>query len=154
MKLKSLNKRETSKILEQIGTEYHCDAKKLMIDKYSFFLSEKNKVYIINNTIKEVNLEKIRINSLGMYFCELNYDNIRFSIEGSQLIGPIAKKNVLKLDDDAFTLWVRGNDLEIKEEFEGFVIIKHNNDFIGSGKFSEGKIFTYIPKIRRIMSKD
>ena len=91
MKIKPLNRREISKILKQIGEYYDCDAK-FLIDKYSFFISEKNKVYIIDNKIKDIPLDNVRINSLGLYFCELNHNDIRFSIEGSQIIGKIAKK--------------------------------------------------------------
>jgi len=32
----------------------------------------------------------------------------------------------------------------------GFVIIKHNKDFFGSGKFKDGRLLNFLPKIRRL----
>lgn len=153
MKIKPLNRREISKILKQIGEYYDCDAK-FLIDKYSFFISEKNKVYIIDNKIKDIPLDNVRINSLGLYFCELNHNDIRFSIEGSQIIGKIAKKNILELDDKTARLWLKGQDIPSEKQFDSFVIIKNNNDFMGCGKYKEGNILNYIPKIRRITASD
>jgi NOL1/NOP2/fmu family ribosome biogenesis protein len=154
MKIKPLNKKEASKILDQIKNEYGCNPPPLdfMIDKYTFYISEKNKIYIINNSIKQVNLERIRINSLGLYFCELNNDAIRLSLEGSHIIGPTASKNLLELDSVATLAWLRGEDIESSEEFCGFVILKNNKDFLGCGRYKEGRILNYIPKNRRIRS--
>lgn len=152
MKLKPLNRRDVSKILKQIGEEYGCDAKKFMIEDYTFFISEKDKVYIITNEIKEINMDALRINSMGLYFCELNRENIRLSMEGSHIIGKIATKNILEVDDKTSREWLKGIDIDSKQEFDGFVIIKHNNDLIGCGKYKENKILNYVTKARRVMS--
>jgi len=150
MKLKPLNRRDASKILEQIGSEYGCDAKKLLIDDYTFFISDKDKIYIINNNIKEVDLEKIRVNSFGLYFCELNRGNVRLSMEGSMIIGKHATKNLLEVNDSTSRDWLKGVDIESNQEFDGFVIVKHNNDYIGCGKYKENKILNYVTKARRV----
>jgi len=154
MNIKPLNRKETNKILEQLGNEYGLDAAGILIDNYTFFLSEKNKIYIIDNKIKELPLDNLKINSLGLYICELNRDRIRLSIEGSQIIGRNATKNMYEVDDATARLWLKGNDIECNIEFDGFVIVKCKSDFMGSGKYSGGKLFNYIPKIRRIMAVD
>ena len=43
-----------------------------------------------------------------------------------------------------------GEDLEIKGNYSGFIIIKHNNDFLGTGKYKEGRILNYVGKSRRV----
>ena len=154
MNLKPLKRKEASKILEQVGQEYGCDAKKLLIDDHAFFISDKNKIYFINNSIKEADLTNIRINSFGLYFCEINHDKIRLTIEASQLIGPTATKNIFEVDDQTARSWLKGEDIECDQEFEGFVIVKNKADFLSSGRYKEGKILNFIPKIRRIMASD
>ncbi|MEA3430498.1 MAG: hypothetical protein U9R08_04455, partial [Nanoarchaeota archaeon] len=75
---------------------------------------------------------------------------IRLSIEGSQLVGPKAQKNIAKINNEQAQKWIRGEDIKIKQEFEGFVIIKHETNYIGSGKFKEGTILNFVPKVRRL----
>ena len=88
-----------------------------------------------------------------MYFCDLE-NEIRLSIEGSQIIGPKAAKNVVEINEEQTKEWLKGEDLEIdgKSNYSGFVIIKHNADFLGTGKYKENKILNYVSKSRRISS--
>jgi len=86
-----------------------------------------------------------------MYFCELRGNEIRLSIEGSQIVGPKATKNIVEIDNDQVKQWLKGEDLEIKENnYSGFLIIKHNNYFLGTGKFKDNKILNYVSKSRRV----
>lgn len=89
-----------------------------------------------------------------MYIGEFKKGELRLSIEGSQLIGPHAKKNVVELDRNELRQWLRGEDLikEVKEE--GYVIMKSNNDFVGCGRVKEGKILNFVPKARRLLVSD
>jgi len=160
MKVNPMKRKEVSDLLEQIGEEYGCDAKTLLIEKYVFFISDKNKVYIINEELKDIDTQALRINSFGLYFCEINRGKVRLSIEGSQIIGPLATKNVTEFNDDVAKRWIMGEDIEDwEEETQGFTIIKHviktkdNNtmsDFLGCGKYKENRILNFIPKQRRI----
>ena len=144
--LKILNKKQTKEILslikKQFGAEFKSD--------FAFLKNEKGKIYLINKDISKINLEKLRINSLGLYFAETRNNEIRLSIEGSQLIGPLAKKNILELTEKQVKEWMQGNDLETKGDYSGFVLVKHNKDFLGCGKVREGKVFNYVGKARRI----
>lgn len=150
MKLTPLNRKEAGTILTQIGKEYGCDAKSAYINEYTFFKSDKDKIYIITNAIKDATLEDIRINTLGLYFCELNRDNVRVSMEGSAMVGKIATKNVHELDAETARMWMLGTDIPCETAYDGFVILKHKTDFLGSGKYKNGMILNYVPKQRRI----
>jgi len=65
-------------------------------------------------------------------------------------IGPNATKNVVQIDSLQVKQWFNGEDLEINEDYDGFVIIKHNNDFLGTGKYKDGKVLNYVGKGRRV----
>ncbi len=143
--IKILNKKEIRKILamieEQWGFKDNLD--------YAFLKTEKGKIYVANREIFNLDLSEIKINSVGMYFAETR-NGIRLSIEGSQIIGAKAAKNVVELNDKEAKEWMKGADIEKKADTEGFAILKHNNDFLGSGKATkEGKILNFVPKTRR-----
>jgi len=145
-----LNSKELKKVkkifLEQYGIEEKLD--------YVFYMSQNNDIYVINNDMRETSVEKLRVNMIGIYVGELKGEEIRLSIEGSQIIGKLAKKNVYEVDSKLAKMWMYGLDIPCKDIDFGktLVIIKNkeNNDFLGSGRYKEGKILNHVPKGRRI----
>ena len=144
--LKILNKKEIKHILGMIKSQWNADAD---LD-YVFLKTEKGKIYIVNKEIAKIDLVKLRVNSIGLYFGEIKNGEIRLSIEGSQIVGQKAEKNVLELDENEAKEWMQGNDLEKETGASGFFIIKYKDDFLGCGKYKDGKIFNFIGKARRI----
>jgi len=143
--LKILNSKEIKKILKLIENQWNA---KLKIN-YAFLQNNKNRIFIVNKDLEKINLEKLRFNSIGMYFCDLE-NGIRLSIEGSQIIGPTATKNIAEINEEQTKQWFKGEDLKIKGNYDGFVIIKSNNDFIGCGKYKDSKVLNYVGKSRRV----
>ena len=47
-----------------------------------------------------------------------------------------------------------GRELLIKTGKRGFLIMKYNDDFLGTGKASEEKIGNFIPKSRRLKNRE
>ena len=144
-KLEILNTRKIKEIKELIKEQWDCQLK---LD-YGFLKSRKDKIYIINKGISKLDLSKLKIDSLGLYLGQLTDKGLRLSIEGSQIIGPAAKKNVIELNEKQTEEWFRGYDLDIKLDYIGFVILKHKNDFLGCGKSTKEKILNFVPKARR-----
>lgn len=145
--LKILNNREIKEIYGVIEKQWGA---KIKLD-YGFLRNNKNRIFIINKDISKIDTSKLRLNSVGMYFCEDDRTGIRLSIEGSQIVGPKAAKNIIELDDGETRKWFRGEDLEKEcRDCKGFVILKNKNDFFGSGKYSNGRILNYVSKTRRI----
>lgn len=144
--LKILNKREVKKIIEIIKKQWEADVK---LD-YCFLMNNKDKIFIVNRDISKIDFSKIRVNSLGLYFGEMKDGNLRLSIEGSQLIGEYAKKNVLELDDHELNSWVKGQDFNININLKGFVLIKNKESFYGTGKINNNKLWNFVPKARRL----
>lgn len=114
------------------------------------FIKNKDKVYLITRDIDRVPLDNIRVNSIGLYILEEKNTQIRLSIEGAQLFGPHATKNVHELNKEQLRQWFKGEDITVNEEYTGFVILKHGNDYVGSGKYKDGLIFNFVPKARRL----
>ena len=146
MDFKVLNSKEVKEIRHILERQYGAGEKLA----YSFLLTGNNDIYVANQSIKSLDFKSVRINTIGIYFGELKDDEIRLSIEGSQIIGPLAKKNVFDTDSKIGRMWMYGLDIPCKEEFNEFVIIKSGNDFMGAGRYKEGKILNHVPKGRRI----
>ena len=119
-----------------------------------FIKDQKDKIYLINKEFANINLDQLRINNLGLYFGTISKGNLRLSIEGSQLVGPKATKNILELNDKQVKEWLKGEDVNIESELTGFLIIKNNKDYLGCGKIIENKLLNFIPKGRRIKTSD
>lgn len=144
--LKILNSKEKKEIIKLLEKNYGFKEEL----NYVFLKNKDNKIYLISKDIQKIDLLKLKINSLGLYFGEIKGNEIRLSIEGSQIIGRYAKKNVLKLDKDKIVEWLKGFDIDFETKERCFVIIKNDGDFYGCGKIKENKILNYVPKIRRL----
>lgn len=145
--LKILNNKEIKEILKLIEKQWGA---KLKLD-YGFLKNNKNRVFVISKDISKIDISKLRLNSVGMYFCEIDKHGIRLSIEGSQIVGPKSTKNIVELDEEETKKWFKGEDLEKEcQDCSGFVILKNNNDFLGTGKYANGKVLNYVGKSRRV----
>lgn len=113
--------------------------------------NRKNKLYIVNREIERLTLEDHRVDSYGLYIGELYNSQVRLSIEGAQLIGPHASKNIVELEGEQFEQWMKRFNIPWEEDpGQGFLIVKHKNDFIGCGKFANGAIHNYVSKSRAL----
>ncbi len=145
--LKILNSREIKEILSMIEGQWGARMKL----EYGFLKNNKNRYFIVNREISKIDISKLKLNNVGMYFCEIDAKGIRLSIEGSQIIGPEATKNEVGIEEDEMKRWFMGEALHKEcENCSGFVVLKNKNDCLGCGKYSNGKILNYVSKARRI----
>src|SRR3989338_2385764 len=143
--LKILNNKEIKEIYRLVEKQWGA---KIKLD-YGFLKNNKNRIFVVNKDISKIDFSKLRLNSVGMYFCEIDSRGIRLSIEGSQIIGPKAAKNIVELDEEETRKWLKGEDLEKNcENCSGFVILNHKDDFLGAGKYANGRILNYVGKTR------
>ena len=119
---------------EQFGVE---------LPEIKFYLGGKNRVYVY----KSCGFDDIAFHK-GIYFGTIEKDGLRLSIEGSFIVGKIAKKNVIELDAENFRRWMRGEDVEAG--VEGYYIVKCGNYFAGCGKGNGRILRNFVPKDRRI----
>ena len=142
-KLNKLTNKEVNSVLRKIQERYNSNP---IQNNYAFFINKKNKIYIINKKFLKAKI-KANLDTLGMYFCKLEKDGIRLSIEGSMLIKN-PKTNVIKLNKEQFESYMGGNDLEIQTK-KGYVLLQYNKKIISCGKAIENNIQNFVPKARR-----
>ena len=146
MQLRILNKKEISRILNKVKAQFGINDIKF---NYGMLQNKEGKIFFITSSLNKVDLNKLRINELGLYVIKDDKE-IRLTIEGSQIFGEYATKNVLEVDEDDAYGWMSGNKIKCDKVYNGFVIIKHKDNYLGSGKYKEGVILNYIPKERWI----
>ena len=119
-------------------------------DRIFFFSGEGG-----GDGVKKVEKE-IVVERAGVYFGKVDEktQKIRLSIEGSHILRDQITKNIYELSNkEDFERWMEGQDLFISTGNREFLIIKYKENFLGTGKSSEGKISNYIPKNRRLKIK-
>ena len=145
MNYKALPKKEVKEEVNKIKQLY--SIKDLELNYV--FLKNKEKILVVSEEFSKVDLSNLNINVLGMYFA--NVDNkVRLTIEGSQIIGPLAKDNVLEINEEQMKDYFNGKDLNVDKEFKDFVILKYKDKYLGIGKYKEDKIINFFPKERRV----
>ena len=146
---KFLNSKERKEIFRLVEEQFGCSFTSDLV----FCLNNKEKVFVVNRDIDGLPLDNLRVDKLGMYVGTIQADGFRLSIEGSELIGPQATKNILDLSFEQMREWLKGKDIE-GPEGNSFILLRHNSYWLGCGKLKEGRILNYIPKNRRILADD
>ena len=143
--LQIMKNKQIREIFKKIEDQFSCGIK----GEYLFFISNKNKVYVISQDYRDHDFSKLRVNNKGSYFGAIEDDSsFRLSIEGSELLDN-PQKNVLELDDEEFQAYMAGENLRLNNEGKGIQVIKYKNHFVGTGKLSNNTLFNFIPKSRR-----
>ena len=153
--LKFLNKQEKEKLVRQLNEQFGIKEIHEQIAKLG-----KERIILFSGEVSEKEIQILdrfaRIEGVGVYFAKTDEktDNLRLSIEGTQLLKKQITKNIFELDEKQAEEWMMGQDLNIKTGKKGFYIIKFKDDFLGTGKISENKISNFIPKSRRLKYKE
>ena len=114
-------------------------------------LSEKEKIYLTTRAVEGAPLSQLRVSTIGTYIAEYKGGDLRLSIEGTQLLGPCASKNIVELTALETEQWMKGASISKETGCSGFVLLRHGSDWLGCGKItSDGNILNFVPKTRRI----
>ena len=150
-----LSNQETKEILSKLNEQFGIQkipGRLIKIGKERIFLFNGD---FLDEQIK--NLEKIVfIEKIGIYIGAifLPTGEIRLSIEGTQIFKDQITKNLFEINEEKFGNWMQGEELDIQTGLKGIIVIKYRNNFLGCGKASENKIGNFIPKSRRLRSKN
>ncbi|MFH1787408.1 MAG: hypothetical protein ABH811_01305 [archaeon] len=149
--LKILSKKEKQELVEKLNKQFG-------IKKVNGIISTRGeRLFIFQGNFDEKQIRELEstipIERVGIYFGKQINNEIRLSIDGIHLLKDQINKNILELNEEQTEYWMKGNELNILTEKRGFVIIKYNDNFIGTGKASENKITNFIPKNRRLKEK-
>lgn len=145
-----LNSKEKKKILKKIEEQWKPDLS--VLKEFVFLRTTKGKIFIANKEVAELELQiNMRNYSIGNYLgSDEEEHGFRLTIEGSQILGPTTKQNILELNQEQKMLWMSGKDLEYESDCKGYCIIKSENDYMGTGKCSRGLLLNFVPKTRRL----
>ena len=150
-KLIILNTREIKRIKEVLLKMFGY----ALQEDYAYLRNEKERVFIINKDLANIDSSKLRIDKLGLYFAEVKNNQVRLSKEGAQLLANEAKKNkkqlqnVVELSEKEVKDYFQSMDLEKDLGAENkFVLLKFKEVF-GCAKYKYGKILNFLPKIHR-----
>ena len=144
--LKFLNKQEKEKLVRQLNEQFGIKEVHEQIARLG-----KERIILFSGEVSEKEIQILdrfaRIEGVGVYFAKNDEktDNLRLSIEGTQLLKNQITKNIFELDEKQAEEWMMGQDLNITTGKKGFYIIKFKDDFLGTGKISETKFQILFP---------
>jgi len=148
MNLKELSKKEVKEILEKLSDYYGIDISFLreISKKFCWLSNKEGKIYITNKSVKKY-IKNFLPHRVGLYIAKKEKNYIRLSIEGSQLLGVKATKNILNLNSDI----VLSTEIVDNQELDrGYYILRSQNDYLGCGFSKNNKLKIMISKNRRI----
>jgi len=152
--LRIVDKNEVEDLQKMIDRNYRSD---FVLRDYGVMLGSEERIWIAARDVFEFDFSKLPVNSVGINFGKLKQNGkIRLTIEGSQLIGKTAERNVALIADDDAEKFLRGEDVSAVETIEcenhNFVLLRtESGRVVGSAMFAEGKLKNFLPKSRRIM---
>jgi len=152
--MKILSRKETAEIEERIQDVYGTEdcLKEFVV----LITGKEDKIWLASRKIFELNLEALRIDSIGLYFGRVDCGRLRLSVEGAGIVGPKAKKNIAEIDENAIWDFLRGFNVApsklIEAEERCYVLVKHKDCFISVAKLENGMLISVLPKSRKIIS--
>ncbi len=118
----------------------------------------EERLFFFTGNVDEHGIRKMEdiapIEKLGVYFAKLINDEVKLTIEGSQLLKNQITKGIYEINNEQAEEWMMGRELNLQSGLKGFVVMKNNDDYLGCGKASEQKITNFIPKSRRLKNRE
>ncbi len=126
------------------------------IDKLDYIMLEtgREKIRGFSGSMSKDEINKMseiaRIEIIGLYLFREENGGLRLGLDGAHMLKGKINKNVIEIPESEIENWMKGQDLEIKDDRKGIFIIKSGDDFFGSGILKDGKLINFIPRERRI----
>jgi len=153
--LEILDKRERERLQEILDKNYKSGFE---LKDFGVMSGSEERIWLAAKEVFAFDFSKLPVNSVGLNFGKLKQNNkMRLTIEGAQLVGESAERNVAVVADMVAERFLRGEDIEAVKNAENceehnFVIVKkEKGEIIGSALFAEGKLKNFLPKSRRII---
>ena len=125
-KLNIFNSKEIKRFKKSLEEEYGCS----LDGNYAYLINEKNKLFLINKNLSEIDTKNLIVDRIGLYFAEYKNNQVRLSKEGAQFL--INKnnqqqiKNIINLDQKEVKKYFSGEDLNKNLNMENsFIFLKY-----------------------------
>jgi len=146
--------KERKALLKAIQATYGCSS--IFSDFVLFKTSKEEKLWIAPKEIFNVNVEKLRPQSAGLYIGRIDRGVLRLSIEGAQIVGKTATKGIVEIDKEQLWDFLRGFDINIFKKVEvqdnSYVLVRYGTDVLGVSKLVGDKLQNVLPKSRKLIS--
>ncbi len=158
MKIEIIEKKEKEKLLEKLSYLGNLKTENL-------FVKTGEKIRMFSGNLDKEEIKKIwrnfMIEGIGLYIIKdfknkkKNFEETRLSLEGLYFFKEQIKSSIVEIDEEQKNKWFKGETITLKEEQKKniqnqIVVLKFGEDFLGTGKIKEEKIYNYLPKERRI----
>jgi NOL1/NOP2/fmu family ribosome biogenesis protein len=146
-----LNSRERKELLQKLEDRYGYTGS----FDYAIFRNTEGKHYLANRAIEEYLDRGLYLERVGVYMFQDQHGELRFTIEGSQLVGPHSTRGIVELTPAQRDQWMLGKDIVLDQEGqEGlaqiFYLVRCGEDWLGCGKAKNGVLLNYVPKERYV----
>jgi NOL1/NOP2/fmu family ribosome biogenesis protein len=147
MRIKFLSKGKKRELLRSLEKNFG-------IEKPPFlFFETSRETRIFTGSVSKDDLgmlvKNLNIQSMGLYFGKKEDGELRLSLDATNLLGSRIRKSILEISSEQKERWMNGESLEVDKGLKGVFVVKNGEDFLGSGKVANGKLFNFIPKERR-----
>lgn len=152
MKIRFIKTNEKNKILAELNHYYG-------ISELPYLLIEsgKKKIRAFSGNLSKEEIKMLvkitNVEVIGMYIISKKDVESRINFDALSLLKNQITKNILQIDEKQLNLWLCGRNLEISSA-KGPIVLKYEDDFVGCGKSNGEKIFNYVPKERKLKTKD
>jgi NOL1/NOP2/fmu family ribosome biogenesis protein len=147
--LEILNSKKIKLITKKLNQQFEFNSN--ILKEYAVFMKKNDSsIKICSKDISKINLENLKIDSIGLKIGKEISDGILLSIEGTQLLGKYCNKNIIQLSYEQLKYWLTGQDFKIEDKENKFIILKYNEDFVGSAKLKDGIVINNVTKPRRL----
>jgi NOL1/NOP2/fmu family ribosome biogenesis protein len=151
--MKVLEKEEVENLERMVEKNY---GTRVGLDQFLVLFGSEEKIWLASKDILNIDMRKFPVNSIGMNFGKIKRnDKLNLTVEGAQMVGKQAIKNVVVLDEQTAQKFLQGSDVkpqqEINCEYHNFVIVKSGEDILGSSPLTEQGLQNLLPKSRRIL---
>jgi NOL1/NOP2/fmu family ribosome biogenesis protein len=116
---------------------------------YRLLRSGRYRIRIISEAAYQLTCLTPGFELAGLYLGEFGIGGIRLSLDGAQLIGPHATRQVVSLTSAQAEAWLRGESIDVEDRRSGYVVVRHQSDILGCGNLSRGRLHNFLPKDRR-----
>ena len=151
-KLNIFNSKEIKRFKKSLEEEYGYS----LNGNYAYLINEKNKLFLINKSLSEIDTKNLIVDRVGLYFAEYKNNQVRLSKEGAQfLINKNKKnqqkiKNIINLDQKEVKKYFSGEDLNKNLNIKNsFIFLKYKDNILGCAKYKDQTIINFLPKIHR-----
>ncbi|MFX0062254.1 MAG: hypothetical protein ACFFC7_08695 [Candidatus Hermodarchaeota archaeon] len=142
---------DRKKLLQELETIYGIPPD--VFNRYEFVVrGKRQKIWIVTSAVRKFSILDLKPVYYGMYFAKKDKTGLRLTMNGAQVFGYAATKNIVDLNKHQYLNYLSGEKIiDMKSEnLQGYVLLRHKNRIFACGKASKEGILNYVPKSRQL----